>query len=175
MSRNSFGGGAGDFAVKVVGTTLQVSPSAAVSMWSLQTGGTQYTDLKAADGVTSISTVTTSAVGAIPVFFGPDSVSLMWADAGGPARVKLLSDSGGGGGTFTGDFSGITGTISAAQLMTGLPVIVVWNGTVWKDLAGTTITARPTGRGDVCVMALLGTSPPSWLINDYDMWFKDNS
>lgn len=68
-----------------------------VSAWSAASGGTQHTDLLAADGVTPLldSQLVTDANGAIPEFFGPDGVQSLYLDAAGgagPRRRTLTTD-----------------------------------------------------------------------------------
>lgn len=84
-----------------------------VTFWTARTGGTQYTDLASAvDGSGPRSSVTTAdgtgadPPGAIPVFYGPDSVAAMWAAVGTNPRALMLAKEAlallSGSSTFTG-------------------------------------------------------------------------
>ena len=75
---------------------VQVAGPVAVTMWSAETGGVQYTDLLDASGapitsVTSADGTGTLPPGTIPQFQGPDDVTAMWADAGAGVRYRMLS------------------------------------------------------------------------------------
>lgn len=101
MARHLFGD-IGAFAVaagssETVGTitgnhTLLV-PSVFITLWNAPTGGTQYTDLQDTTG-NPITSVTTDANGAIPQFWGPDGVTVVYADAGGDRRALAAIDLG---------------------------------------------------------------------------------
>jgi hypothetical protein len=87
------------FTIAGDGVTPQLLGGSDVTCWSDQTGGTQYTDLLDGDGVTPITSVTTSAggvgvytIGQIPLFYGPDSISGMWISADLGPRVWLPSN-----------------------------------------------------------------------------------
>lgn len=75
---------------------MSTAPGATVTFWSQQTGGVQYTDLaSAADGSGAMTQVTASSSdpGALPVFYGPNNIKLMWASAnGGPRHAILAND-----------------------------------------------------------------------------------
>lgn len=62
---------------------VKIAPSTVVTFWPEPFGGTQYTDLLDLDNLPMVQ-VTTDANGSIPLFYGPEDVTLMWADAGGP-------------------------------------------------------------------------------------------
>lgn len=89
MARYNFGGGADDFTFtgRIIGGSdyMTLAPST-LTLWSAQTGGTQYTDLMM--GGSAVSTITVTASGQVPAFQGPDGVSQMWAD-GGAGRVLI--------------------------------------------------------------------------------------
>lgn len=93
MARASFGGGVADFVISSTseaGDALRFA-AATLTMWSAETGGTQYTDLvRDGDPITTISVGTD---GQIPTFQGPDEVLVMWASASGGPRVMI--DAGG--------------------------------------------------------------------------------
>lgn len=99
MARHRFGGVA-DYAI-TAGTdnvaTLQ--PGVTVTCWNAATGGTQYTDLTQTDGTTAITDgeLTTDSTGAVPEFFGPDTITELYLDANGgsgPRRRTLATDLG---------------------------------------------------------------------------------
>ncbi|MEW2451183.1 hypothetical protein AB0896_27120 [Streptomyces parvulus] len=105
MARNDFGAGVADFVVRPADGLWTVAPNTAVTFWSAREGGSQYTDLLDASA-TPITEVTTDSTGSIPPFSGPDSVTGMWADAGGEKRAWIeargaVSGGGGGGGGYT--------------------------------------------------------------------------
>lgn len=80
-----------------------LAPGANFTVWSAQTGGTQYTDLKASDSVTTLPTSGSPAKpfadanGNLPSFWGPDGVNItVWIDTGVtryPALPNLEVDS----------------------------------------------------------------------------------
>lgn len=67
-----------------------------VTFWNAQSGGTQYSDLTDPTGV-AITAVNTSAgttsypLGVLPMFFGPDNVPVMWAQAGAAPRLRITA------------------------------------------------------------------------------------
>lgn len=83
MTRYSFGGGAEDY----VASNGRPRGGVTVTFWTARLGGTQITDLLDAEGVPAVEVVSDDQ-GQLPVFYGPDGVSELWADAGG-ARVRL--------------------------------------------------------------------------------------
>lgn len=90
MARSMFGGTSGDFIATVgPGGTVRAVPGN-LTMWSAETGGTQYADLLL-DGAPATS-IPVARDGQVPAFEGPDGVATMWADAGIGKRVRLLSD-----------------------------------------------------------------------------------
>lgn len=91
--RFPFGAGVADFATKQTGAYLSLASGAVITMWTAQTGGTQITDLLAADGVTAITSVTTLADGTLPLFYGPATgLTVMWANGGGAELARIQSD-----------------------------------------------------------------------------------
>ncbi len=121
MARNKFGAGLADWTFGAVGNNLQLLGNIAVSCFSAETGGTQYTDLINAAG-SPVSTITSSAgtdgraIGTIPPFLGPDGVTEMWVSAGGGPRARMtcvpVPSSGGGGGGGDTDGGYPLGTIT---------------------------------------------------------------
>ncbi|MFJ1782612.1 glycosyl hydrolase family 28-related protein [Streptomyces anulatus] len=88
MARFDFGAGVGDFVVQPSDGMWTVAAGAVVTFWDAAADGVQYTDLL--DGAGSpITQVTATAYGALPRFRGPDGVTGMWADAGGPTRAWM--------------------------------------------------------------------------------------
>jgi hypothetical protein len=90
MARHPFGGGLSDWAIIPDTSGLAVlTGGAIITLWSLPTGGTQYTDLTDASSV-AIETVSSSdgtdgfVTGQIPQFYGPDGVWVMWAAINDP-------------------------------------------------------------------------------------------
>lgn len=100
MSRHTFGQSPSDWTF-TVGTAdaATLAGGVALTMWDSQTSGTQITDLLDAAG-TPITTVTSSSggtglpKGTVPLFYGPDGVTQLWADAGGGYRSLLTSHDG---------------------------------------------------------------------------------
>lgn len=100
MARHSFGGDISAWAFNAgAGNTVVLASAVPVTFWSARTAGVQYTDLALnADGTGAIGQVTsgdgtTSPVGDIPLFYGPDAVVAMWASAnGGPRKLMFASD-----------------------------------------------------------------------------------
>lgn len=117
MARSNFGGTPGDFlAVVGPGGMLRAVPGT-LTLWSAETGGTQHTDLRLAG--TPVTTIPVSHDGQVPAFQGPDGVSVVWADAGGSQRVRLLSDKTGAelaSDSFIATVLGDTGSSSFAAL-----------------------------------------------------------
>lgn len=66
------------------------APNTAFTLWSDLHGGNQYTDIKAPDGVTTISLVT-DANGVRPELRGPDGIKTMYCDAGGGVRFEMYA------------------------------------------------------------------------------------
>ncbi|WP_329356978.1 right-handed parallel beta-helix repeat-containing protein [Streptomyces anulatus] len=101
MARFDFGAGVADFVVQPSDGMWTVAAGAVVTFWDAAADGVQYTDLL--DGAGSpITQVTATAYGALPRFRGPDGVTGMWADAGGPTRAWMDAHSITTGGTAGG-------------------------------------------------------------------------
>ncbi|WP_330349698.1 glycosyl hydrolase family 28-related protein [Streptomyces sp. NBC_00582] len=92
MARYTYGAGIGDFVVQPNDGVWGVSPYAVVTFWSAASGGAQYTDLQDA-GAQPVTQVSADQYGALPIFFGPDGVTGMWADAGGASRAWMEAHS----------------------------------------------------------------------------------
>ncbi|MFG2001676.1 hypothetical protein ACGFNU_21250 [Spirillospora sp. NPDC048911] len=101
MARQLFGG-IGDYVVvpgdavtvgDVDGFQTVLAPGVVVSFYNAAAAGTQYTDLLDLSN-TPITTVTTTADGALPQFWGPDGVTRMYAEAGGERRAVTAIDAG---------------------------------------------------------------------------------
>lgn len=96
--RFPFGQGAADFLSNIVGAFYGPPVPQAITLWSDQsvqgggTGGVRYVDLLLADGVTAVTFLTSGVDGSYPGFYPPVGVRVVWADAGGPRRFKLLCD-----------------------------------------------------------------------------------
>lgn len=88
MARYSFGGGIADYLVQPRDGLWGVAPGAVVTFYSDADGGSQYTDLLNEAG-TAVTEITADDNGLLPVFQGPDGVTLMWASAGGASRVWM--------------------------------------------------------------------------------------
>lgn len=102
MARFEYGSGAADFVVRPSDGLWGVGAGAAVTFWNAATDGTQYADLLDTGSVPTTQVVT-NEFGGIPRFFGPDGVTGMWADAGGPGgRVWVEAHSVTSGESHTG-------------------------------------------------------------------------
>ncbi|MGW0015754.1 glycosyl hydrolase family 28-related protein [Streptomyces tendae] len=88
MPRYTYGGGIADYLVQPRDGLWGVAPGATVTFYSTAEGGVQYTDLIAAGG-TPVAEITADEFGLLPEFQGPPDVTLMWASAGGAARVWM--------------------------------------------------------------------------------------
>lgn len=98
MARLVFGGGIADwsFAVDSATSAAILTGGVQVTLWDSQTGGVRYTDLQNASGTATTSVTTSSGldgmtVGQIPLFFGPDGVFEMWAEAAGGPRALITA------------------------------------------------------------------------------------
>ncbi|MEV4335772.1 glycosyl hydrolase family 28-related protein [Streptomyces sp. NPDC049590] len=86
MARYEFGRGIADYVVRPSDGLWGVAAGQVVTFWSAADGGTQYTDLQDASGA-AVTEIRADEYGALPRWLGPDGVTGMWADAGGPTRV----------------------------------------------------------------------------------------
>ncbi|WP_318202973.1 glycosyl hydrolase family 28-related protein [Streptomyces sp. SCL15-4] len=84
--RYEYGRGIGDYVVRPADGLWSVAAGQVITLWDAADGGTQYTDLQDASGA-AVTEVRADEYGALPRWLGPDGVTGMWADAGGPARV----------------------------------------------------------------------------------------
>jgi len=99
MTRHLFCSGAPSWTFAYDGTNTPMIGLATITAWDAQTGGTQITDLLAADGTTPISYVQSAdgsgddQLGQIPAFYGPDDVVQLWLSANdGPRVLATASD-----------------------------------------------------------------------------------
>jgi hypothetical protein len=91
VARSNFGGGVADYVFGVfplAGRQLLDLEPATLTLWSAKSGGTRYTDLLL-DGV-GVTSIPVGTDGQVPQFQGPDGVTSLWADAGGP-RVLMAN------------------------------------------------------------------------------------
>lgn len=100
MARYQFGRGIADYVVQPTDGQWAVGANVTVTFWDAPTEGNQYTDLLDAGSI-PITEVTTDEQGLIPTLWGPDSVTGMWAEAGGGMRAWMDAHDTGiaGGGT----------------------------------------------------------------------------
>lgn len=119
MARSTFGAGLADFVVRPSDGLWAVAPGAAVTFWDAHDAGTQYTDLLDSDG-SPATAVTADAHGMIPSLQGPDSITGMWADAGGASRawISPRGAATGGGGGGGGGFTSLTRVVASATAPT---------------------------------------------------------
>jgi hypothetical protein len=88
MARSTYGATLADYVVQPSDGLWAVAPNTVITFWDAWDGGAQYTDLLDADSV-PITEVVADTQGFIPLFFGPDRVTGMWADAGGGSRAWM--------------------------------------------------------------------------------------
>lgn len=96
MARNDFGGTPGDTVWRTNSYDGVKFSAAAVTVWSARVGGTRYTDLLL--NTVAVDTIPVDATGQIPVFQGPDGVSVVWISADGGDRAVLRAAGAGTGG-----------------------------------------------------------------------------
>lgn len=96
MARADFAGTVSDYVASTYrfgnSDLLALAGGVTLTFWDAETGGTQHTDLLL-DGAAT-STITSGSDGSVPVFSGPDGVTVMWADAGGGDRVRMVTTDG---------------------------------------------------------------------------------
>lgn len=98
-TRHPFGGGIADWVFAPDSNHVPVlSAGAAITAWSSQQGGTQITNLSVDPaGATPVTGVLTSdgtdgyAYGEIPIFYGPEDVTVLWLSADGGPRTAVGS------------------------------------------------------------------------------------
>ncbi|MEV1079863.1 SGNH/GDSL hydrolase family protein [Streptomyces sp. NPDC050211] len=102
MARFDFGASMADFVVAPADGLWTVAANATVTFWNDSDAGAQYTDLLSSSGA-AITSLTADQFGFLPSFKGPDSVTGMWADAGGTSRtwIEARGVGSGGGGAYT--------------------------------------------------------------------------
>ncbi|MFJ2006988.1 SGNH/GDSL hydrolase family protein [Streptomyces chartreusis] len=113
MARFNFGAGIGDYVVTPTDGTWAVGAGVVVTFWSDPDAGTQYTDLLNGGG-SPITQITTTEYGHLPSFAGPDGVTGMWAEAGGPSRIWIEARGLGSGGGSGGAYTSITRIVASA-------------------------------------------------------------
>lgn len=100
MTRHMYGQGPSDWTFSVgAANAATLAGSITITFWNQSTSGTQYTDLLDASGspITSVTSSDGSSglpIGTIPLFFGPDGVTTMWADGGGGYRSMVTAHDG---------------------------------------------------------------------------------
>ena len=95
----------------------------------------------------------------------PDGLATL--DSGGDVPAAELDN-------VSVSFSSVSGTANLGQMAPGGVFFVEWNGSAWTDSGGNVITSRPTSRTDLKMVALLGTTQPSFMLAG-DWWLKDES
>lgn len=126
MARHRFGGVA-DYVISAgVDNAATLQPNTNITCWNMVSGGTQYTDLTKVDGETPLGALTTDSVGAVPEFFGPDGVAVLYLDANGgsgPRRATIATDLGTDVTTLRTDLNAHTSAVNP-------------HGTAYADLVG---------------------------------------
>lgn len=157
MSRFWYGGGIADWTFaygddvvvgELTGEAAVVVGDIAVTFWSQEQGGDQYTDLVDADGnrvteITSSAGTATRAKGQIPPFQGPDNITQMWAQAGDSGSRALVQGA-------LGD-AVLAVTAQAAQTQQSLAAHLGSatsnpHGTRYSDLVGVSPSAPQNGQ-----------------------------
>lgn len=75
--------------------TVLLAANAPFTLWSERSGGVQYSDCTAPDGVTplladNLGNFLADGTGQRPTLRGPDSVVLMWVDTGSGTRYPII-------------------------------------------------------------------------------------
>lgn len=95
MARNQFGGSPADYVIQpnddTNDQTLRFRPNAPLTAWDDEVAGEQITDLQLTHDGDSVSTITATATGRVPRFYGPDSATTLWIDSGDADRYLLVS------------------------------------------------------------------------------------
>lgn len=145
MTRHMYGQGPADWTFSVgTGNAAVLAGAINITFYNQATGGTQYTDLLDASGspITSVTSSNGSSglpVGTIPLFFGPDGVTTMWADGGGGYRSLVTAHD---GFAFSDDprFGQLAGvTVAASPSASVGRALTATSGTTaaWAHTAGT--------------------------------------
>lgn len=152
-TRHPFGGSIADYVIDADSTlvaTLQTGAS--ITAWNARTSGSQYLNLSLdPSGTTLVTGVTSSdgtdgySPGQIPIFYGPEDVTLLWISADGGTRVAIGAiDSAQAAGelavafaqhtTATNPHSTTMGALADADFPTPVPTggYPVWNQTTGK-------------------------------------------
>lgn len=150
---------------------VQAVGAATVTFWNLATGGTQYTDL-VDEGGSAITSVTTSdgtdgrALGAIPPLEGPEDVSVMWADAGGPRALIVAWDVAQTAAAALGQAANAeqqANEVSAAfaTVKSQVPVVLLHTGSAYPP--------KPAG---FALAIRIGPTQPTSNVVDGDIWLQ---
>ncbi|MFR0354177.1 hypothetical protein [Streptomyces sediminimaris] len=113
MARSTFGATLADYVVQPSDGLWAVAAGATVTFWDAPDAGTQYTDLLNGAG-SPITEVVADEYGAIPEFQGPDSVTGMWADAGGSSRAWIQARGTGAGGGSSAAYTSLVRVVASA-------------------------------------------------------------
>lgn len=159
MARHLFGGSIPDYVVTpgdsvtvggVTGNQVLLVPAEAVTFWSDPSTGTQYTDLLDLTN-SAITGVTSDADGALPQFYGPDGITVMWADASGSRRLIIATDLGTDVGTLQSTVATLQATVDT--LTAYAPTFV------YRDPGTGAWPARPAGASRVWWIETQPTTP----------------
>jgi hypothetical protein len=96
----------------ITGNQTLLVPSTLVTFWNAATAGSQYTDLQDLS-LTPITSVISDENGALPQFWGPDGITVLYADAGGDRRAITPIDLGVDVAANASAIATLQGTVSA--------------------------------------------------------------
>lgn len=157
------------------GKRALIIPSATLTFWNAQTGGTQYTDLLDSIG-TPITQATADDEGEFPQIQGPDTTPdtwYMWADGSGgagPRRLVAATDIGDALNATNDSLVDLLSTVSTQQTL-----LAASPGLVEYDTVGGSWPARPS---DSRLYFWVGpTAPPvggSYMQDGRDVWVNTN-
>lgn len=177
MARHQFGGSLTDWTFAQLDGVdghddiAQLIGGVEVTFWNLEVGGTQYTDL-VDDGGAAITSVISSdgldgrALGTIPPFEGPEDISVMWADGGGPRALIVAWDVAQTAAAALGQAEVAEEQANAvaaelATVKTQMPVLLLHTGSAYP--------AKPAG---FALAIRIGPTQPTSNVVDGDIWLQ---
>lgn len=95
MTRHRFGGDLASWVFSFSSSAPVLETSMTITFWSAATGGTQHglsSDAAGTDFFNEVTTADGPTAGQIPVIYGPDGVTWMWASAAGHPRALITAN-----------------------------------------------------------------------------------